>query len=75
MARPGGNPNIKEHGFKQQYDWPEPCDQPMTIRMPLSMKQAIKNGEIQNWQEFVRRAIALELGWELGGEVNAESTD
>ena len=66
MARPGGNPNIKEHGFKQRYDWPEPCSEKMTIRLPPSMKAAIKNGEIDDWQEVARQAIARELGWDLG---------
>lgn len=74
-GRPGGNPNIKDYGFKQKRAWPEPCSEKMTIRMPPSMKEAIKNGEIEDWQEVARQAIALELGWDLGSEVNAESTD
>lgn len=72
MARPGGNPDIKAHGFKQRYDWPEPCSEQMTIRVPLSMKLAIKNKEIADWQEVARQAIARELGWDL--ESNAEAT-
>ena len=65
MARPGGNPNIAQYGFEQQHDWPEPCSERMTIRMPPSMKKAIKDGKIQDWQEIARRAIARELGWNL----------
>ena len=57
-GRPGGNPLLEEYHFKQKYDWDEPCSEKMTIRMPPSMKAAIKAGEIEDWQEIARRAIA-----------------
>ena len=63
MARPGGNPNIKDYGFPQKYEWAEPCSEKMTLRMPPAMKQAIKSGEIEDWQEIARQAIAQNLGW------------
>jgi hypothetical protein len=59
--RPGGNPNLKEYQFKQKHDWDEPCIEKMTLKMPSSLKQAIKAGLIENWQEIARRAIAAEL--------------
>ncbi|MGK7955121.1 MAG: hypothetical protein AB4063_07645 [Crocosphaera sp.] len=60
-GRPGGNPNIKEFGFKQKYHWDEPCSEKMTIRLPPFMKEAIKAGIIDDWQEVCRQAIAAEL--------------
>jgi hypothetical protein len=59
--RPGGNPELKKYQFKQKYDWDEPCNEKMTIRLPSSLKQAIKAGLIEDWQEVARRAIAAEL--------------
>jgi hypothetical protein len=60
-GRPGGNPEIKKYGFKQQYDWNEPCVEKMTLRLPSSLKADIKAGLIEDWQEVARRAIAAEL--------------
>ena len=65
MARPGGNPNISNHGFKKKHGWQEPCSEKITLRLPLSMKEAIKRKEIDDWQEVARRAIARELGWDI----------
>ncbi|MGB5595479.1 MAG: hypothetical protein WBM62_15780 [Crocosphaera sp.] len=59
-GRPGGNPDIKEYGFKQKYDrWDEPCTAKMTLRLPPSMYAELK--ELPHWQEKVREAIAAEL--------------
>ena len=60
-GRPGGNPEIAKYGFQPKYDWDEPCNEKMTLRMPASMKAAIKAGLIEDWQEVARRAIAAEL--------------
>jgi hypothetical protein len=60
-GRPGGNPDITKYGFKQKFDWDEPCNEKMTLRMPLSMKEAIKAGLIEDWQEVARQAIASEI--------------
>jgi hypothetical protein len=60
-GRPGGNPQLEKYQFEQKYDWDEPCSDKMTIRMPPSMKAAIKAGEIEDWQEVCRKAIAAEL--------------
>ena len=56
MPRPGGNPDIVKYGFKQQYDWDEPCSAKMTLRMPPTLYQELKT--VPEWQEKVRRAIA-----------------
>jgi hypothetical protein len=60
-GRPGGNPNIAKFGFTQKYDWDEPCNEKMTLRLPNSMKTAIKAGVIKDWQEVCRQAIATEI--------------
>ena len=61
MARPGGNPGLKEYQFEQKYDWDEPCTERMTLRLPPSMKADLKAGLIEDWQEVARQAIAAEL--------------
>lgn len=60
-GRPGGNPALKDYQFEQKYGWDEPCSEKMTLRLPPSMKNAIKEGKIQDWQEVARQAIAIEL--------------
>ncbi|MGB5635643.1 MAG: hypothetical protein WBM86_23085 [Waterburya sp.] len=60
-GRPGGNPDIAKYGFKPKHDWDEPCNERMQIRMPSSMKAAIKAGVIKDWQEVARKAIAAAL--------------
>lgn len=57
-GRPGGNPEITKHSFQQKHDWDEPCNEKMTLRLPSSMKAAIKTGVIKDWQEVCRKAIA-----------------
>ncbi len=59
--RPGGNPELKKYQFKQKYNWEESCTERMQLRMPPSMKAAIKAGKVTEWQEVARRAIAAEL--------------
>ena len=56
-GRPGGNPNIKEYGFKT--DRPEPLIEKLQLRVSASMKEKVKSRE--NWQEFVRDAIEKAL--------------
>ena len=55
-GRPGGNPDIAKYGFKQQYDWDEPCSAKMSLRMPPTLYQELKT--VPGWQEKVRQAIA-----------------
>jgi hypothetical protein len=60
-GRPGGNPDLAKYHFQQKYDWDEPCSDRMQLRMPPSMKAAIKAGLIEDWQEVARKAIAEEI--------------
>jgi len=60
-GRPGGNPELEKYQFQPKYDWDEPCTERMQLRMPPSMKAAIKAGKIEDWQEVCRKAIAAEL--------------
>ncbi|MGF1489771.1 MAG: hypothetical protein ACFBSE_22015 [Prochloraceae cyanobacterium] len=57
MPRPGGNPNIKKHGFTT--DRVEPLNTQLALKVPASMKKRLK--EKENWQEFVRNAISKAL--------------
>ena len=57
-GRPGGNPDIKKYQFKTDRD--EPLRERLQIRVPTSMKNRLK--QLDNWQEFVRQAIAEKLG-------------
>ena len=57
MPRPGGNPNIKEHGFKS--DRPEPLTANLSMRIAPSMLKELRSRE--NWKDLVRNAIAKAL--------------
>ena len=57
MSNPKGNPNIVKYGFKT--DRAEPLRERVQIRIPTSMKKQLQ--EQENWQEFVRQAIAEKL--------------
>ena len=60
-GRPGGNPDLIKYQFEQKHDWDEPCSERMQIRMPASMKEAIKSGRIKDWQQIARKAIAAAI--------------
>ena len=60
-GRPGGNPDISKYAFKQKHEWDEPCNERMQLRMTASMKKAIKDGLIEDWQEVCRQAIAVAI--------------
>ncbi len=53
MPRPGGNPNIKKHGFKTERQ--EPLTSQLALKVSASMKKRLQ--EKENWQELVRVAI------------------
>ena len=55
-GRPGGNPDIGKYSFKQQYDWDEPCTAKMSLRVPPTLFEQVK--QLPNWQEKVRQAMA-----------------
>jgi hypothetical protein len=56
-GRPGGNPDIVK--FRYQTDRDEPLRERLQIRVPASMKQKVQQQD--DWQEFVRQAIAEKL--------------
>ena len=56
-GRPGGNPEIKEYGFKTTRD--EPLSERIAVRVPKSMEAKLK--ELPNWHEIVREAIREKL--------------
>ena len=56
-GRPGGNPDIAQFRFKTDRD--EPLRERLQIRVPASMKQQVQQQD--DWQEFVRQAIAEKL--------------
>ena len=58
-GRPGGNPNIKEHGFKT--DREHPLTQQTTFRIDEPTKAALKAGKLPNWQEVCRQALKKAL--------------
>ena len=57
VPRPGGNPKIKDHGFKT--DRPESLTAHLSMRVTPSMLQELRTDD--NWKEFVRNAIAKAL--------------
>ena len=56
-GRPGGNPDIKEYGFKTNRA--EPLRENLQVRVSTSMMKQIKS--IENWHEFVRVTLAKGL--------------
>ena len=56
-GRPGGNPDIRQHGFKT--DREEPLRERLQLRVAASMKQKLQ--QHNNWQELVRQAISDKL--------------
>ena len=56
MSNPKGNPEIVKYSFKQKYEWDEPCSAKMTLRLPPSLYEQLK--QVPDWQEEVRQAIA-----------------
>ena len=58
-GRPGGNPNIKDHGFKTDRKYP--LTHQTTFRIDEPTKEALKAGKIPNWQEVCRQALEKAL--------------
>lgn len=52
-GRPGGNPDITKYSFTT--DKPESCTAKLTLRLPPSDYEALK--QIPNWQERLREKI------------------
>ncbi len=58
-GRPGGNPNIKEYGFKT--DREHPLTEFAALRIDKPTKEALKAGKLPNWQKIAREAIEKAL--------------
>ncbi len=57
QGRPGGNPDLKQHQFTTGRE--EPLLELMAVRVSASMKARLRG--LEDWQEFVRSAIAKKL--------------
>lgn len=57
MSRSRGNPEVSKYHFKTERK--EPCTAQLNLRVPPSLLEKIK--EQDNWQEFVRSALAEKL--------------
>ncbi|WP_013335086.1 hypothetical protein [Gloeothece verrucosa] len=58
MPRPGGNPSLKQYQYKLCH--PTPLNSRFTLRVSDEMMMQLKSLD-EDWQEFVRNAIALAL--------------
>ncbi len=58
-GRPGGNPNIKEYGFKT--DREHPLSEKITLRIDKPTRAAIKAGLLPDWSDIAREAIEKAL--------------
>ncbi len=58
-GRPGGNPDIKEYGFKT--DREHPLSKKITLRVDEPTREALKAGKLPNWSEIARSAIEKAL--------------
>ena len=67
-GRPGGNPNIKDHGFKS--DREHPLTQKITLRVDEPTKVALKAGKLPGWSKIAREAIEKALA-----EIEEEEKD
>ena len=73
VPRPGGNPKIKDHGFKT--DRPESLTAHLSMRVTPSMLRKLRTHD--NWREFVRNAItrAFKEDQEKQGLKSAQDTN
>ena len=58
-GRPGGNPDLKKYQFTT--DREHPLTELASFRVDKPTKEALKSGELPNWQEIVRQAISKAL--------------
>lgn len=57
----GKHPNAIASQFKQKYNWGEPCDKRVALRVPESMAKNLP----ENWAEICRQALFKELSQEI----------
>lgn len=72
-GRPGGNPDLVEYQFST--DREEPCTAKLTLRVPPSQYERLK--QLPNWQDKVREAIAslLEQQQLEQGQLDSTATE
>ena len=54
-GRPGGNPNIKEHGFKTDREFP--LTEKVSFRVDKKTKDKLKAGLLPGWTKIARVAV------------------
>lgn len=69
-GRPGGNPDLVQYEYKQKHSWSEPCAASKTLRLPPTMAAFIAAGDVPEWQEVCRQAIAAQLPPEKAAQLN-----
>jgi hypothetical protein len=55
VARPGGNPDLRDYQFVTAEEGKEPNKAKLTLRLPSSDYEKLKN--LDDWQEKTRQAI------------------
>ena len=58
-GRPGGNPNIKDHGFKT--DREHPLTEKVSFRVDEPTKEKLKAGKLPGWTKIAREAVEKAL--------------
>lgn len=58
-GRPGGNPNIKEHGFKTTREFP--LTEKVSFRVDKRTKDKLKAGLLPGWTKIARVAVEKAL--------------
>ncbi len=58
-GRPGGNPDIKKHGFKTSRKYP--LTETESLKLDKPTKEKLKAGLLPNWRDIARDAIAKAL--------------
>jgi len=58
-GRPGGNPNIKDHGFKTDREYP--LTQKVSFRVDEITKEKLKAGKLPGWTKIAREAVEKAL--------------
>lgn len=74
-GRPGGNPEITKHSFNRQHKWSQSCTVVKAMKMPPLMAEALKNGELPDWQEVCRQAIAAQLSPDTAQKLGWHDSD
>ncbi len=58
-GRPGGNPNLKDYGFKS--DREHPLTEKVSFRVDEPTKAKLKAGKLPGWTQIAREAVEKAL--------------